>query len=284
MLREAMPNDYERWAQRKRDELKEEADRLNETLTSDLNDVVKASFLSLKTDLAESKIEVREMRNEIKELRNELKNEMQGIQEGIEMLQQHWQVQPTIVRRFDQPLFLPQQTNRQVHQQMHQQTNHTAIDRVEPTTQHQTTQRTAQQQTAQRRSHAPLQRPTQQPQLPQLNLRNTARFPVFPKKTPKTIRALTHEYISYSLSQFEKCRMTEWDRKVSMGYGRRKYMMNVVRAEAEKLQYGTYEHRILRAADVLDARRVTEGKSVSAYMNELKKTDTRVTKKPRNRR
>ncbi len=41
-----------------------------------------------------------------------------------------------------------------------------------------------------------------------VTFRNTPRVPIFPQKFAKTVRELTHEYLSHSLSEFECRKMT----------------------------------------------------------------------------
>jgi hypothetical protein len=265
MLREAMPNNYELWARDSRQMIKEEIANANEMLSSNLNDAAKASYLSLKSEFAQ----LSAVRDEIKDLKIDLTNQLKEIRQVID--ESHRRVAPPLPPPPPVPMRIPTGVPT-ILPPLHQQVPPPLPSPTEPTT-------------------FEFGRGDVDDDNPRVNsvgnqlvtLRNTPRVPIFPQKFAKTVRELTHEYLSHSLSEFERCKMTHWDPKIKMGYGRRKYMMSAVRDEAARLQYGSYDHRIMRASDIMDERRNAAGLSTTAYLNHLKKNDPRVVKKPRNR-
>ena len=73
--------------------------------------------------------------------------------------------------------------------------------------------------------------------------------------------------------------MNGWDTKLKMAYGRRKYMREVVKAQAMALHNGTFDQRLIRAAGRMDEEREAKGMSTSKYMDFLKKNDKQITKR-----
>ena len=72
--------------------------------------------------------------------------------------------------------------------------------------------------------------------------------------------------------------MTGWDTKMKMAYGRRKYMRLAIKARAMALHHGSFEQRLIRAAQNMDVERNEKGYSTAKYMTFLKENDKNVTK------
>ena len=86
-------------------------------------------------------------------------------------------------------------------------------------------------------------------------------------------------YQTHNLQEWENVKMKGWDTKLKMGYGRRKYMREAVKARAMSLHNGTFEQRLIRAAERMDEERVAKGMSTSKYMDFLKNNDKTITKR-----
>ena len=107
-------------------------------------------------------------------------------------------------------------------------------------------------------------------------LRNTARVPVFPPHLPKSMSAMMREYEKFELVGWETSKMTGWPASVKQAYSRRKYINNLVKGRAMVLHHGTFEQRLVRAAETLDIERKSLGLSVFRYIDYLKKNDPTV--------
>ena len=112
-------------------------------------------------------------------------------------------------------------------------------------------------------------------------LRNTIQTPSFPPKIPPTLVEMCDQYRVNGLQGFETAKMISWAMKLKMSYGRRKYLNNKVKERTMRLNIGTIEQRMLRAAETMDEERLHLGQSTAGYVSHLKKHDTVVKKRKR---
>jgi hypothetical protein len=114
-------------------------------------------------------------------------------------------------------------------------------------------------------------------------MRNTGKFPVFPSSLPNDVNKLMVEYKNFNLEQWEMVKMTTWEAKIRQAYSRRKYTNNLMKARAMLLRNGTFEQRLIRTADNMDAERISHGFSVARYIEFLKANDPNVKTRKRKR-
>ena len=137
----------------------------------------------------------------------------------------------------------------------------------------------------------PISPPTQQqppapPQAPPVEptrrllsdvIRNTPKFPVFPPSLPKSIVDMHSQYVSHDLLRWETCKMTGWPSNVKQAFSRRKYLNNKIRGRAMVLHHGSFDQRLLRAAENMDEERKCRGMSVFSFINPYRiKTPTSI--------
>ena len=105
---------------------------------------------------------------------------------------------------------------------------------------------------------------------------------MFPPKLPDTVLEMCAQYMRCGLHEWETAKMTSWEGKIKMAYGRKKYLNNRVKDRAMRLNIGTIEQRMIRAAETMDMERLNLGMSTAMYITHLKKIDPVVKKRKRN--
>jgi hypothetical protein len=166
MLREIIPNSYELWACDSMCSIKEKIEKEYEMLISNLNNAAKASYLSLKSNFAE----IIAVREEIKQMEVGMMNQSADICHSVESSCQYLPSPPPLVSTSAAPVPLMQvmissstspveQTQFEVNCDADQHHNYPGNQVVTP--------------------------------------RNTPRVPIFCSKQCKTVRELTHEYLSH---------------------------------------------------------------------------------------
>ena len=112
-------------------------------------------------------------------------------------------------------------------------------------------------------------------------LRNTPKIPVFPPSLPKSMVDMHHQYESHDLSKWETTKMTGWPSSVKQAFCRRKYVNTRMKGRAMALHFGSFQQRLLRAAENMDVERHSKGMSVFSYINFLKENDPTVKSRKR---
>ena len=257
MLLQVMPPNYQLWAQQTRKKIAEDALKVNEVLASNLNTSTKAAMVLLMDTFKDS---YSTFTNSVKDEINQMEMRLNGkIKEAIKSSkpQQHHNhpsANAQLQNQAEHEIQLPTQ------QQMQLPTQH------EP-----------------QQNQPSLSPPPHIPNTPQRTfhevLRNTPKQPVFPPSLPSTILELEIQYQENKLSVWENVKMTGWESKLKMSFGRRKYVHGRVKQNANRLHHGTFDQRLKRSAENMDEDRKSRGMSTSQYVRFLKQNDSHVSKR-----
>ena len=74
------------------------------------------------------------------------------------------------------------------------------------------------------------------------------------------------EYVDMKLEEWENCKMTTWESKMKVAYGRRKYLHAATMERASRLTVVYIIKRLMREAETMDLERESKGKSFPMYI------------------
>ena len=260
-----MPPEYERWAAFARKQITEQSKKTNEIMASNLNESTKAALV-LVLDRFETSFN---------DMSNDLNQKMAAMETRLD---QKFQSQTSLITNSFSTATTTTTTTKTATTTL-QHADHM----IPPSYQHLPQQQQfALSQPQQQQTEQQIQQQTQQPTNNSnalLALRSTPRQPIFPPSFPKTVYDLEIQYQKHNLQEWENIKMNGWDTKLKMAYGRWKYMREAVKARAMSLHHGTFDQRLIRAAERMDEEREVKGMSTSKYMEFLKKNDKTITQR-----